>query len=170
MNRREAIQQITIASAAMALWPACNTEIVPTYAKIPLEHKTWKLFQQFAEAVVPVDHEIYRTLEPRANFILNIINDCTPQMEVEKFNAGLQQLKEYVDQNYRGRIDTTSQDDLDKLFTYLEGSNVEDPAIYSFYKTTRNLAKEHFTTSEKYMTEQLEFKFIPGPYLGCVNL
>jgi hypothetical protein len=141
---------------------------VPTFTKIPLERKTWKVFQQFAEAIVPVDHEIFQTLEPRANYILNILNDCTPQLEVEEFNAGLQQFEEYIDQNYRGRIDTTAEDELDKLFSELKAS--EDEAIVNFYATTRNLAKQHFTTSEKYMTEQLEFKFIPGPYLGCVTI
>jgi len=170
MKRREAIQQLAMASVAAVLWPGCNMETVPTYAKIPLERKTWKLFQQFSEAVLPVDHEIYRTLEPRAHFILNIMNDCTPQMEVEGFNAGLQQFREYVDKNYRGRIDASSEEDLDQLFTDLQGSKDVDPVITGFYKMVRNLAKEHCTTSEKYMTEQLEYKFIPGPYLGCVNL
>jgi hypothetical protein len=170
MKRREAIQQIALAGVAVALWPGCNTETVPVYGKIPLESKTWKLFQQFAEAIVPVDHETYKTLEPRANYILNIVNDCTPHQEVTAFNNGLQQFKDYVNKNHGGRIDNAAEDDLDKLFGYLADGKEHDPALNTFYETTRNLAKQHFTTSEKYMTEQLEYKFIPGTYLGCVNI
>jgi hypothetical protein len=170
MKRREAIQQIALASTALALWPACNTTQVPDYAKIPLDRRKWKTFQEFAEAVLPVDHEIYPTLEPRANYILTILNDCTPQEEVDTFNLGLEKFKTYLDENVNRTMSKSSEEELDDLFDYLQNSKSLDPALHHFYYTTRSLAKQHFTTSEKYMTDQLEYKFLPGNYLGCVNI
>ncbi|NND34102.1 MAG: hypothetical protein HKN76_16055 [Saprospiraceae bacterium] len=170
MNRRDAIKQVAMASTALLLWPGCNTVEVPKYAKIPLDRKKWKHLQQFAEAILPVNHELYPTLEPRAIYVLNIINDCTPQKEVESFNTGLQKFEIFLDENYRKSLDGFSEAELDQLFTDLEHAATEDNDLAHFIVTTRNLAKQHFTTSEKHLTEQLEFQFIPGTYLGCVTI
>ena len=170
MKRRKALKQIAIVSSAALLWPGCNTVDVPSYSKTPLDRKKWRIFQQFAEAVLPVDHAVYKTLEPRAQYILNIINDCVPQSEVILFNDGLQHLQDYLNNNSFKDLATLSEEELDEIFSYLEGTGESDKALHNFYSYTRELAKQHFTTSEKYMTEHLEYKFIPGDYLGCVNL
>jgi len=168
MKRREAIQRLTIVGFGLSLWPSCRVEEVPTLSRVKLNADQWNLLRQFTEGILPVDHEEYPTLEPRPNFILTILNDCTPQSDLNQYLSGLEKFSTYLQDTNAGSLDDLNEDQLSKIYGYLESS--DDEALAKFYNTTKALAKQHFTTSERYMTEQLQYKFVPGAYMKCVNV
>ena len=170
MNRRQAIQQLSIMGAGLALYPACNLEEVPHYARVPLDRKHYRIFKQFAEAILPVDHALYVTPEPRSTFILQILNDCTPSREIEQYLEGLKRFVIYLRERQLKSMDTLPNDKLDEIFGHLENSKESDESLYGFLRTTKNLAVQHFTGCEKYMTEEMEYELVPGRYIGCAKI
>lgn len=170
MNRRQAIQQLSIMGLGLALYPACNVEEVPVYTRIPLDAKSYRLFRQVSEAILPVDHLTYVTPEPRSEFILTILNDCTASGEIEKYLTGLKSLQNYLAENKQPALDEMSGDQLDDIFAYMAMSKDGDEHLFHFYNTTRNLALQHFTGCEKFMTEELKYEFIPARYIGCASI
>ncbi|MCB0686448.1 MAG: hypothetical protein KDC53_07985 [Saprospiraceae bacterium] len=167
MNRRQAIQQLTIMGLGLTLYPSCNTEKIPQYSRVPLDAKRYKLLQEVSEAILPVDHITYVTPEPRSQYILTILNDCTSTEEVTNFLTGLESLQQYLTGVKMSDLDKLSNDDLDKIFDYMADSKGQDENLYKFYRTTKNLATQHFTGCEKFMIEELKFEFVPGRYIGC---
>jgi len=169
MTRREAIQQIAVGSAAIALFPACNLEEIPIYSKIAFDRKQWKTLRYFAEALLPVDYEKYPTAEPRTEFMLNILNDCTPKKDLDQFLSGFQTFQKYLKDQKLSKLDKLDDVQLDELFNYLEGRDVAED-LGSFYYQSKKLAKQHFTGCERFMKEEMDYRFIPGKYQGDVDV
>lgn len=170
MNRRQAIQQLTIMGAGLALYPGCTAEEVPVYARVPMDARQYTLFRQFAEGILPVDHSIYQTPESRSEFILTILNDCTPTKDIERYLNGLKTFQQYIGTQGIKSLENLSNEKLDELYAHLAGSKDRDENLYSFYQTTKSLARQHFTSCEKFMTEEMKFEFVPGRYLGCKEI
>ena len=42
--------------------------------------------------------------------------------------------------------------------------------IRFFINTTKDLSITHFTTSEFYMTEYLNYEYAPSRYIGCISI
>ncbi len=59
----------------------------------------------------------------------------------------------------------TSEEQNDLLRKSLEG----DDAAANFVKQIKNISVLHFRTTENYMTQYLNYEFIPGRYYGCIN-
>ena len=170
ISRRQAIQQLSIMGFGLALYPACNVEEVPNYARVPLDRKLYKLFRQVSEAILPVDHLTYVTPEPRSEFMLTILNDCTSTAEINQYLGGLQSLSNHLKTEGKSKLENLSNEDLDQVFSFMEGSKTSDENLFHFYRTTKNLARQHFTGCEKFMTEELKYEFIPGRYIGCADV
>lgn len=170
MNRRQAIQQLAIMGTGLALYPACNMEKVPEYVRVPLDRKRYRLFRQISEGILPADHSLYLTREPRSEYILTILNDCTSSIEIDQFLKGLTSFQDYLDENGIKSLENLNNEELDELFDYLENSKSSDDNLFQFYRTTKNLARQHFTTSEKFMTEEMDYEFVPARYIGCADI
>lgn len=170
MNRRQAIQQLSIIGLGLTLYPACKVEEVPDYARVPLDTRNYKTFREVSEAVLPVDHIVYTTPEPRSEFILTILNDCTADEEIQKYLVGLQSLQSYLSKNNKEKLDKLTNAELDEIFAFMENSKADDENLFFFYQTTKNLALQHFTGCEKFMTEELKYEFVPGRYIGCARV
>ncbi|MBK8501739.1 MAG: gluconate 2-dehydrogenase subunit 3 family protein [Saprospiraceae bacterium] len=170
MNRRQAIQQLSIMGVGLALYPACNLEDVPTYARVLLERKQYGIFKQFTEAILPVDHTLYPTPEPRSTFILTILNDCTSTQEIGQYLEGLKEFETYLSENKLKSLDKLSNEKLDEIFSHIEDSKESNENLSRFARITKSLAVQHFTGSEKFMTEEMEYEFVPGRYIGCAKI
>ena len=73
----------------------------------------------------------------------------------EKFNSTFQKLK---------------PESQNELFSLLQNAEGNSDNLNHFFSTTYDLTKHHFTTSEYFMINHLEFEFIPGRYLGCIEV
>lgn len=167
MQRRQALLQLGVLGLGAALIPGCTQRIGnPGFIKMPLPQREWETFVQIAEAILPVDHTQYPTLESRADFVMTIINNCTHDDDVKEYALGFDQTYAFLKQYHDTNLMNLSPQDLESFFHQLQ-DEATNPSIRAFGQRTKELAVQHFTTCERFMTEEMNFQFVPGGYVGC---
>jgi len=168
MKRRRAIKNIVIISSAAGILPSCQFgPKLPVYENIPLDRKQRKLLEQFTEALLSKDGTEVTTPETTTDFILTIFNDCHSPEDIQKYIAGLTELQAYVKQKYGKRFGSLGADRQGEVFAYLSGDEGPSESMQFFAGTTRRLAIEHFTSSEFFLKNVLDWEFAPGRFVGC---
>lgn len=159
-----------VASGAILL-PGCRTETWPTYSNIPLEPDQHRLMAWLTEAILPkAGHPEITAPESTQHFVLTMINDCSAPEDIERYQQGLQAFQQYVvDKLGTGYKDVPPEKNI--LF-FNEAVNSEDTPeeLKNFINTTKRLSVRHFTGTEYFMTNIMDWEFVPGRFLGCVPL
>ena len=169
MQRRQALKNIALISAGIALLPACDFETWPTFDKIPLEKPQKKLINWLSDSIIPkLDKPLVTTTEPTSHFVLNMVNDCYAPEDIEKYVAGMNALQIDLDQVKEINLRKLTPAESDQLLIDLIAEESLSEEVRYFLETTRGLTIHHFTSSEYFMTNHLKFEFIPGRYNGCV--
>ncbi len=168
MQRREAIQNMILAATGLALLPSCDTEEIPTYSRIPLERDQYRTIDYLTKAILPKDEEQFPTPEKTVDYVLTVVNDCYDPEDVEKFSVGVVELSQYLDEKQGKSLQKLDDEQLDQVFADLESGEGLTENLKYFYTTTRGLVIQHFTGSEQFMKQYLDFEFAPNRYLGCV--
>jgi hypothetical protein len=167
MNRRQATRNILLAGAGVTLLPYCSTEDWPSFENLGLENKAYRTTQALIDQILPDNDENIQNQESRLEFVLKQVNDRFSSEDIEQFKAGL----EAVDQAARtehGRAFSKLPPE-QQMATILAQAETESPAAFCIQRTKR-LCVEHFTRSEYYMKNLLDFEFAPGRYVGCAKV
>ncbi len=171
MKRRQAIQNIAIISSSLALMPACNFVDEPVFENVPLEPDESKLLKWLTEAILPKDGEPQITTpEPTYQFVLSMINDCFDPEDIQKYLTGLKLFYQYIKDEYQMFYSGLNPEQHILLFTEVSKSEMLPESLQYFLNTTKQLTVRHFTTSEYFLKNHLDFEFVPGRYNGCVPL
>jgi hypothetical protein len=171
MHRRHAIKNIVLLTAAAVALPGCQPhENFPTYARVPIDRKQRKLLERFTEALLPVAKTEVKTSEKTVDFTLTVLNDCHSLQDIEKYLAGLTELQTHLQQKYRGKFEALAPEQQAEVFTFLTGKEGVSEPLKFFYETTRDRSIEHFTSSEFFMKNVLDWEFAPGRYMGCAPI
>ena len=169
MKRRQAIKSIAILASAAAVWPGCQPDAsAPAYERIPLDHRQRQLLEQFTEALLPKGRSGVQTPESTTDFTLTVLNDCHSPEDIQKFVAGLTELQAHLDQKYQADFGALGTGRQAEVFAYLSNKDGLSEPLRFFYDTARSLAIEHFTSSEAFLKNIMDWEFAPGRYLGCV--
>jgi hypothetical protein len=170
MLRREAIQQLLIVGSGLVLLPACDTESIPVFSKLPLEKSEYRLLGQLTQRLLPLEGLTIQTPESTADYILTVVNDCYTQEDIEQFLAGLKGFAAYVIE--AGKKDYHRMDEQQQLdaLTFLAEDSARTEEMIYFFNQTKHLTVQHFTSSEFFMKNYLEWEFAPARYLGCVEI
>lgn len=169
MKRRSALQHIIIGATGVLLLPGCEIEPQIVYKNILIEKDQRKLLSDFTASLLPKGELPIVTPEPTQHFILNFINQCYAKEDIEKYMSGLKKTQMYLKEKYGKSFSNLSDEESTAFFQYIDSQEV-GPEIKYFFSSTKDLAIKHFTTSETFMTEQLDYEMVPSRYLGCVNL
>lgn len=95
--------------------------------------------------------------------VAKIVNDCLDSEAQKSFGNGLVELDKAAKKQFSKAFKlTTPTERIEVLKTM--------PTEDGFIDTLRNLTIRGYSTSEYVMTNVQHFEFIPGRYLGCVNL
>lgn len=169
MNRRTAIRNIGLVTAGFSILPACDfTEDPPVYDRVPLEKEQYHLIEWLTQAILPAGEPQIATPEPTTHFVLTMLNDCYAPEDIAKYLEGLT----LFDQQIRDEYDTTFKKLIPEqqvlLFTEISKSEILPENLQYFLDTTKRLSVRHFTTSEYFMVNHLDFEFVPGRFKGCV--
>jgi len=168
MKRRRAIKTIVVLSSAAAMLPSCQPgETMPVYENIPLDRKQRKFLEQFTEALLPKGGTEVSTPETTMDFVLKVFNDCHSPEDIQKYMAGLTELQAYVKEKYNKRFGSLGAEQQAEVFTYLSGDEGPSEPLQYFASTTRRLAIEHFTSSEYFLKNVMDWEFAPGRFVGC---
>ena len=169
MKRRTAIRNLGLISAGFSFLPACNfTEKPPVYSNVPLETEQYHLVEWLTEAILPAGEPEIITPEKTPHFVLTMLNDCYAPQDIEKYLAGLQLFDQKIQDQYSTSFKKLEPEQQILLFTEVAESETLPESLKYFLNTTKRLTVQHFTSSEYFMINHLDFEFVPGHFDGCV--
>ena len=168
MKRRSALQKIAWVSGGIAMLPYyCSTQPERTvYSNLPITIPDRNLINLLSNLILPEDTEGFPTMESRLDFILTMVNDGLDSQEISDYLFGMTEFRKHVIATYG-----TSFEDLvteDQLACIGKTIDCSDEKSF-FVSTIKRHSLRHFTTSENYMKNYLNFEFMPGRYNGCVS-
>lgn len=132
------------------------------YSRIALNKKDRNLVIYLSLVILAEDPINFPTMESREEFVLSWMNDMLSDDELKEFEKGLQEFND----SYSGEFSNLSDTDQKKqLIATLYG----DGLATGFIKRIKSISLLHFRTTENYMTQYLNYEFIPGRYFGCKN-
>jgi len=162
MKRRKAIQTIALGVGGLGLLNHCTS--TPTTPPI-LKEKDQKLVELLTEAILPSKSEEFPTSETRMEFILNQMGGTLIAEELEGYKQGLDIFQGLVEQTFLKPYEAL---DFDTQNYTIQRALGHPGDLGYFMGKNREWSLRHFMTSERYMTEFLNYEFIPNRYLGCV--
>lgn len=170
VHRREALRNLVLAAAGISLFPACDFEEIPVFSRIPLEKKQYKSLAQLADYILPKKDVPIETPESTVDYILTVINDCYSQKDLNSFISGFEEFQNHIDTDIKKKLHKLEPVEVEVMLDHLAQSPNRSEMLVSFYDTTKQLTIQHFTTSEYFLKNYLDFEFAPARYLGCVDV
>lgn len=173
MNRRLALKQLAVATAAICILPSCagdKKKVSIALSNLNITPGEEQMLAEFADTVIPeTDTPGARTVEAHL-FTLVMVNDCMEEEQRKKYVSGMRSFdKFFSDRSGVSFADATRQQRLE-AFAEVESSRESLPEdIKTFYFRTKGYVVQGYTTSRHFMAEVQKFKLVPGPvYKGCV--
>jgi len=180
MKRRKALQNLAAVTATLMYVPSCTVEEpIPTFSNIPLTKEEYRLMGAIIEAILPKERASVAesnlpspeisTPEKTEDFVLTMVNDCYKPIEVRRYRRGMRMFLQAVQDEHARRFEQLNKYQHVLMFTEMTESELFPKSLKFFLNTTKRLAVQHFTSSEYFLTQKLEWEFIPGRYVGCVK-
>ena len=171
MKRRQLLKNIVVVSAGAIIFPTCQTADqpapIPVFDNLTIDRTQFNLIDELANLLLPLKDIEVTNPEPTNEFILNMINDCHPLDDCEKYVAGLKEFGETIQENFETPFSDILPEKKLEFMEYLSELKDETSPLKFFFDTTLGYTKQHFTGSEYFLTNHLDWKFIPGDYKGC---
>ena len=168
MKRRSALQKIAWVSGGIAMLPYyCSTQSeITVYNNLPIAISDRNLINLLSNLILPEDPESFPTMESRLDFVLTQVNDGFDSQEVSDYLFGMTAFRKHVMATYGTSFEDLVE--LDQLACIGKTIDCSDEKSF-FVSTIKRHSLRHFTTSENYMKNYLNFEFMPGRYNGCVS-
>ena len=166
MKRRLVIKSLVLSSGALITLPYCSNENFK-YSNLNLIDSELETISYVSDFILKDNQVNFPTLDKRVDFILNTINYCYKNEEIKKFLDGFSKFKTEV--KYYGNKKFNDLSIIDKKSIITNGFNSNDNLNF-FVENIKSLSLRHFTTSENYMKNYLNYEFIPNRYLGTVKI
>ena len=167
MKRRIAIKQIGLLAGGFTLIPyGCDISSELEYSNLKTKKKRKQnLIGQICNIILPEDSFNFPTQESRQEFVLIMINNCYTEAEIIKFISGFEFFKNLSSETNNIEFEKLSENNQISFIDTQFNSN--SPSLF-FLDTLKKYSLLHFESSENYMSNYLNFEFIPGRYLGNV--
>ena len=169
MKRRSALQKIAWVSGGIAMLPYyCSTQSeITIYNNLPIAISDRNLINLLSNLILPEDPESFPTMESRLDFVLTQVNDGFDSQEISDYLFGMTAFRKHVMATYGTSFEDLVE--LDQLACIGKTIDCSDEKSF-FVSTIKRHSLRHFTTSENYMKNYLNFEFMPGRYNGCVSV
>lgn len=164
MKRRKAVQTIALGIGGLGLLSHCTSS-----SSLPpiLEERDYNLVSMLSEAILPSKSKSFPTPETRMEFILTQLESGLTTEEFDGYMIGLIIFKGLVEQTFFSPYEKLDP----KTQNYSIRRALAHPGELGYFmQKNRQWSLRHFTTSERYMTEFLNYEFIPNRHLGCVPI
>ena len=160
-----------MAAVSIPIFPACEPAMPKVYSNLPLEFRDYKLIERFTRLILPIDPDQVTTPESTVDFILSHVNDCRDEEEQQIFLEGLQEIHLHLSGGKKDKkiaFHKKSEEKQANTLDFVVAQANDFGPIKFFYDSVRDLTLKHFTSSEYFMKNYLDFEFIPGRFKGCV--
>jgi len=164
MRRRKAIRNIALGLGGFGLLSRCTS---PPAQLSLLGEKDQQIVSLLTESILPAKSEDFPTPETRIEFIFNQMVGNLTAHELESYKNGLTIFKGLVEQTFLKPYEALDFDTQNYTIQRALGHPGE---LGFFMRKNRDWSLSHFMTSERYMTEFLNYEFIPNRHLGCVTV
>lgn len=152
MNRRAALQRMGILSSGMLFWSSCDfSKEEPSF--FTDDEKT--TLAELTNAILPLEGTPIETPDIREKFIEKVVEVCLSPEDAGLYRTGLAELGELL------------KGDPELVILKI---NPQSDAMKLCFKETRALCIEHFTSSEYFLKQEMNYQFIPEPYKACVTV
>jgi hypothetical protein len=172
MNRRTAIRNVAIISAAAALLPSCHEA---DKISLPLKHLSvtgsqGKMLAALAETIIPTTHTFIGAKELKSHeFVLIMVDDCASPEEQKKFINGLKSFEELCKENWDRAFENCTPQQRNELVAAIELKKYVPEPVAEFYYTVKRYTLQSFSSSKEFLTDIRKYKLAPGPdFKGCV--
>lgn len=170
-SRRRTLKSLVFVSAGLALVPSCMSDRSKSsllLKKIKISSADEALLAELCESILP------KTTSPGAKdlsahlFVLMMVDDCKKKEDQEKFTKGLEAFKKLSQQTISKDFTQTDPTERKKLLDTILAKIDEENDLNAFFKTTKGLTIQAYTSSEFFLTKVQVYEMIPGRYHGCV--
>ena len=161
MKRRNAIQNIALITGGSILFQSCKLSDEYIVSDKVLNHDQLNLIKEVSEYILPIENLKVESPESLTEFIITMLNDCYSPKDINKYLTGLDEFSESI---------KVYNNDNSLVFDDLESLESKSENYIFFINTTKHLSINHFTTSEFYLTEYLNYEYAPSRYIGCVTI
>ena len=169
MRRRKVIQIIGlgVGTSAFSIFSSCSVEQVPNLKHLKVNQNTYRFLQSFCANILPIP-EGFVVPESQSDFVLSMIDACSPLEQIELWQSGLDGGSKYVKMATGKSFKQLSSKEKEDIIVQMLNEKTQ-PEIAEFANGTRSLLIRQFTTSQKYMVEHRDFEFAPGYYETCAS-
>ena len=161
MKRRNAIQNIALITGGSILFQSCKFTDEYIVGDKVLNHDQLNLIKEVSEYILPIENLKVESPESLTEFIITMLNDCYSPKDINKYLTGLDEFSESI---------KVYNNDNSLVFDDLESLESKSENYIFFINTTKRLSIRHFTTSEFYLTQYLNYEYAPSRYIGCVKI
>ena len=170
-SRRRALKSLVFVSAGLALVPSCMSDRSKSsllLKKIKISAADEALLAELCETILP------KTSTPGAKdlsahlFVLMMVDDCKKKEDQEKFTKGLEAFKKLSQQTISKDFTEAELAERKKVMDAILTKIDEENDLNAFFKTTKGLTMQAYTSSEFFLTKVQVYEMIPGRYHGCV--
>ena len=170
-SRRLALKSLVFVSAGMVLVPSCMSDRSKSsllLKKIKISAADEALMAELCETILP------KSATPGAKdlsahlFVLTMVDDCRKKEDQEKFTKGLEAFKKYSQQTIGKDFVSADAAERKKILDAILAKVEEENDLNAFFKTTKGLTIQAYTSSEFFLTKVQVYELVPGRYHGCV--
>ena len=161
MKRRNAIQNIALITSGSILFPSCKFTDDYIVGDKVLNYDQLNLIKDVSEFILPIENLKVESPESLTEFIITMLNDCYSLSDMNKYLIGLDEFSDSI---------KVHNNDTSLIFDDLDSLESKSENYIFFINTTKRLSITHFTTSEFYLTEYLNYEYAPSRYIGCVSI
>ena len=171
VNRRYAIKQLLFVATGLAILPSClqnTTRTSMTLKELKLDGDMEKTLAELVDTIIPP------TSTPGAKevgahlFTILMLDDCYKKEEQERWVNGFKAFEELSKKRNGDSFLNSSQTKREGLVASLEANKDDKDDLNYFYRTTKRLTIQAYTSSKYFLTNVNVYELVPGRYKGCV--
>ncbi|WP_316736889.1 gluconate 2-dehydrogenase subunit 3 family protein [Pedobacter aquatilis] len=139
-----------------------------------------ELIADLADTIIPETDTPGAKQAGVAQFIINVISNCTPKVEQNKFIYGLRYVEEYTIKNYKKPFSQCNSTERFNILAYFEEQNTYSLKILNkinnkmfgttFFSKLKELTVQGYCQSELGATQGLNYDEVPVNYEPCIPL
>jgi hypothetical protein len=174
INRRLALRKVAQLTGALVSVPVatavlngCRPSETVNWAPQFFDQESAVAISRIADIILPASKTPSASDVQVPAFVDLIVKDCYHSKEQEDFLNELQKLQSDFKNHYKKPFNQAKEDDQVRYITSLD-EQLASPQKPSFFQQLKQLVLLGYFTSEKVMTEHLNYHAIAGRYDGCV--
>lgn len=182
MNRRKAIKRFVIVGAGIAaVYAGIKSYKILRYPKLESLLNNQNLISELAETILPGTMNEPGAKEAKiGEFIIKMVKDCTTRSSQNNFIDGIEDLVSYSKDKFDKSFIECSTEQRKHILLHFEQKGKPNSGILgkiqhrflgdSFFTTLKKFTVLGFCTSKPGATIALRYDYIPGKYIGTVDL